>query len=62
MANGAYKAGVPTVGSPVYVDARDVALAHVRAVERDAAQGQRYLLIGGTYVCFPFYPYAHTAQ
>ncbi|KAJ6498049.1 NAD-P-binding protein [Mycena vitilis] len=50
MANGKYKAGVPNVGSPVYVDVRDVALAHVRAVERDAAKGQRYLLIGGLYV------------
>ncbi|KAJ7465136.1 NAD-P-binding protein [Mycena latifolia] len=50
IANGKYKAGVPIMGSPFYVDARDVALAHVRAVERDAAKGQRYLLIGGTYV------------
>ncbi|KAJ7724990.1 NAD-P-binding protein [Mycena maculata] len=50
MANGKYKAGVPKVGSPVYVDARDVALAHVRAIEREVAKGQRYLLIGGTYV------------
>ncbi|KAJ7836341.1 NAD-P-binding protein [Mycena olivaceomarginata] len=59
MANGAYKAGVPTVGSPVYVDARDVALAHVRAVERDAAQGQRYLLIGGTYIPDQFVDVIH---
>ncbi|KAJ6480084.1 NAD-P-binding protein [Mycena vulgaris] len=50
IANGKYKTGVPIMGSPFYVDARDVALAHVRAVERDIAKGQRYLLIGGTYV------------
>lgn len=51
IANGKYKAGVPRMGSPFYVDARDVALAHVRAIELDAAKGQRYLLIGGSYVC-----------
>lgn len=50
MANGTFKSGVPAVGFPVFVDVRDVALAHVRAVELDAAKGQRYLLIGGTYV------------
>ncbi|KAJ7681494.1 hypothetical protein B0H17DRAFT_1138395 [Mycena rosella] len=50
IANGKYKAVVPIVGSPFYVDARDVALAHVRAVECDAAKGQRYLLIGRIYV------------
>ncbi|EIM82216.1 NAD-P-binding protein [Stereum hirsutum FP-91666 SS1] len=49
MANGTFKSGVPAVGFPVFVDVRDVALAHVRAVELDAAKGQRYLLIGGTY-------------
>ncbi|KAF7340215.1 NAD-P-binding protein [Mycena venus] len=59
MANGKYKSGVPTVGSPVYVDARDVALAHVRAVERDAAKGQRYLLIGGVYVPDQFIDVIH---
>ncbi|KAJ7134266.1 NAD-P-binding protein [Mycena epipterygia] len=59
MANGKYKAGVPAVGSPLYVDARDAALAHVRAVERDAAKGQRYLLIGGTYVPDQFVDVMH---
>ncbi|KAK7040589.1 NAD-P-binding protein [Favolaschia claudopus] len=50
IANGQYKLGVPKVGSPVFVDVREVALAHVRAVELDVAQGQRYLLIGGPYI------------
>ncbi|KAJ7652068.1 NAD-P-binding protein [Mycena polygramma] len=59
MANGKYKAGVPNVGSPVYVDVRDVALAHVRAVERDAAKGHRYLLIGGLYVPDEFVDVIH---
>ncbi|KAJ6569495.1 NAD-P-binding protein [Mycena capillaripes] len=59
MANGKYKSCVPNVGSPVYVDARDVARAHVRAVERDAAKGQRYLLIGGLYVADQFIDVIH---
>ncbi|KAJ7081392.1 NAD-P-binding protein [Mycena belliarum] len=50
IANSKYKTGIPILDWPCYVDARDVALAHVRAAERDAAKGQRYLLIGGTYV------------
>jgi len=50
MANGTFKGGVPAVGFPTWVDVRDVALAHVRALEVDAAQGKRYLLIGGLYV------------
>ncbi|KAJ6623619.1 NAD-P-binding protein [Mycena sp. CBHHK59/15] len=50
MANGKYQDGVPSASSPVYVAARDVALAHVRAVERDLAKNQRYLLIGGSCV------------
>ncbi|KAJ6583799.1 NAD-P-binding protein [Mycena sp. CBHHK59/15] len=49
MANGKYKGGVPTIGSPFCIDARDVALAHVCAVERDVAKNQRYLLIDGIY-------------
>ncbi|KAK7449183.1 hypothetical protein VKT23_013329 [Stygiomarasmius scandens] len=54
MADGTFKNGVPATGFPVFVDARDVALAHLRALERDQAQGQRYLLIGGTYVADQF--------
>ncbi|KAJ7171679.1 NAD-P-binding protein [Mycena crocata] len=51
IANGKYKAGVPAVAwSPVHADTRDVARAHVQAVECNAARGQRYLLIGGIHV------------
>ncbi|KAF7340241.1 NAD-P-binding protein [Mycena venus] len=47
LASGKFKDGVPG-GPPVYVDVRDVALAHVRAVERDVAKNQRYLLVAGS--------------
>jgi nucleoside-diphosphate-sugar epimerase len=38
---------VPPTTSPVYVDVRDVALAHVRAVEIPVARNQRYMLNAG---------------
>jgi nucleoside-diphosphate-sugar epimerase len=45
--NGSQKT-VPPTGFTVYVDVRDVALAHVRAIERsDVARNQRYLLVAG---------------
>ncbi|EIM89665.1 flavonol reductase, partial [Stereum hirsutum FP-91666 SS1] len=47
--SGAYKEGLPPTAMPASVDVRDVALAHVRASEREEAKGQRYLLIGGVY-------------
>ncbi|CAA7268217.1 unnamed protein product [Cyclocybe aegerita] len=49
MADGTFKNGVPAIGFPVCTDVRDVALAHVRAVERDAAKNQRYLVIANHY-------------
>ncbi|KAJ6622650.1 NAD-P-binding protein [Mycena sp. CBHHK59/15] len=49
VANGKFKAGAPAYNPSVYVSAGDVALAHVRAAERDEAKNQRYLLIGGDY-------------
>ncbi|TFK50268.1 NAD-P-binding protein [Heliocybe sulcata] len=49
MANGTFKQGVPAIGFPYCVDVRDVALAHVKAVELDVAKGQRYLLVGSPY-------------
>ncbi|EPQ53890.1 NAD P-binding protein [Gloeophyllum trabeum ATCC 11539] len=49
LANGTFKNGVPAIGFPFFVDVRDVALAHLRAVELDVAKGQRYLLVGGPY-------------
>lgn len=48
--SGACKEDLPPTAMPAFVDVRDVALAHVRATEREEAKGQRYLLIGGVYV------------
>ena len=50
VVNGSYKDGVPPTSFHGFVDIRDVALAHVRATEREEAKGQRYLLIGATFV------------
>ena len=41
------KEHVPPTGSWMWVDVRDVALAHVRAIERPEAAGKRFLLVGG---------------
>ncbi|KAJ7707355.1 NAD-P-binding protein [Mycena rosella] len=49
LASGKFKDSVPP-GPPVHVDVRDVALAHVRAVERDVAKNQRYLLVAGSHI------------
>jgi nucleoside-diphosphate-sugar epimerase len=47
LMNGTQKT-VPPTGFTVYVDVRDVALAHVRAIERpDVTRNQRYLLVAG---------------
>lgn len=44
--NGSFKSGVPPTGSWMWVDVRDVALAHVRAMERPGAGGRRFLTVG----------------
>lgn len=44
--DGSFKKGVPPTGSWMWVDVRDVALAHVRAVERSEAGGKRFLVVG----------------
>ncbi|KAJ7092988.1 NAD-P-binding protein [Mycena belliarum] len=50
IARGTHKAGlVLPARHAMYVSARDVAQAHLRAAERDAAINQRYLLIAGTF-------------
>lgn len=54
VVNGSFKDGCPPTFVPIFVDVRDVALAHVRAVEREEAKGQRYLLIGGLCVSLRF--------
>jgi nucleoside-diphosphate-sugar epimerase len=37
----------PTGPSHVFVDVRDVATAHIRAIEKTEASGQRFLIAGG---------------
>ncbi|KAJ7501119.1 NAD-P-binding protein [Mycena galericulata] len=50
IARGVYKAGLDLPAKHAsYVSARDVALVHLRAAERDAAKGRRYLLVGGSF-------------
>ncbi|KAJ9611199.1 methylglyoxal reductase (NADPH-dependent) gre2 [Cladophialophora chaetospira] len=44
--DGSFKEAVPPTGSWMWVDVRDVALAHVRAIERSEAGGRRFLLVG----------------
>jgi nucleoside-diphosphate-sugar epimerase len=44
-ANGGFKDKIPPTGSFMWVDVRDVALAHVRALERPDAGGHRFLLV-----------------
>lgn len=38
---------LPPTGFYTWVDVRDVALAHLRAIDRDAAGGNRIALVGG---------------
>ncbi|KAJ6482974.1 hypothetical protein C8R47DRAFT_1283000 [Mycena vitilis] len=50
VASGKHKAGLAlSIAHRNYVSVRDVALAHVRAAERDEAKGQRYLLTAGSF-------------
>ncbi|KIW13351.1 hypothetical protein PV08_08539 [Exophiala spinifera] len=44
-ANGGFRDKIPPTGSFMWVDVRDVALAHVRALERPDAGGHRFLLV-----------------
>ncbi|KAK1702731.1 ketoreductase [Colletotrichum lupini] len=46
---GKHKAGLPPTGLPLWVDVRDVALAHVRAMEVQGAGGKRFLTTAGFY-------------
>lgn len=42
-------AEVPLAHTPVFVDVRDIALAHVLAIETPKAANQRYLVVGAQY-------------
>ncbi|KAH8742662.1 ketoreductase [Diaporthe sp. PMI_573] len=47
--SGKYKSGLPPTGFPLWVDVRDVALAHVLAMEKEEAAGKRFLITAGFY-------------
>ena len=48
MVQGAFReTALPPTGIFLWVDVRDVALAHIRAMETPAAGEQRFLLVGG---------------
>ncbi|KAF7557537.1 hypothetical protein G7Z17_g537 [Cylindrodendrum hubeiense] len=46
---GKHKAGLPPTALPLWVDVRDVALAHVKAMEREEAAGKRFFIAAGFY-------------
>lgn len=46
---GKHKDGLPATSFPTWVDVRDVALAHVLAMEREEAAGKRFLVAAGNY-------------
>lgn len=47
--SGKHKGGLPPTGLPLWVDVRDVALAHVRAIEIEGAAGKRFFATAGHY-------------
>lgn len=50
LVSGGWNKGIPATGPiTVWVDVRDTALAHVRAMEREDAGGKRHLTIGGRF-------------
>lgn len=49
MIQGAAKEKLPPTGVFLWVDVRDVALAHVRAIEVAEAGGQRFFVTAGHY-------------
>jgi nucleoside-diphosphate-sugar epimerase len=42
-------AEVPDAHTPLYVDVRDIAMAHILALENPKAEGQRYTVVGAQY-------------
>ncbi|KAI0479440.1 NAD(P)-binding protein [Xylariaceae sp. FL0804] len=47
LMHGDWRDGIPATGVGLYADVRDVARAHVEAMERPAAGGQRFFTTGG---------------
>ncbi|KAK9378079.1 uncharacterized protein V2V93DRAFT_141175 [Kockiozyma suomiensis] len=48
LMNGSQKT-IPPLRVPLWVDVRNVALAHVLALEKEAAKNQRYFLVAGSF-------------
>lgn len=48
LVEGKWKDGLPRTFAPYWVDVRDVALAHVRALEREGAAQKRFIVTAGT--------------
>ncbi|KAF0315290.1 ketoreductase [Colletotrichum asianum] len=46
---GKHKGGIPPTALPLWVDVRDVALAHAKAMESDQAAGKRFFVTSGFY-------------
>ena len=40
---------MPDAHTPLYVDVRDIAMAHILALENSKAEGQRYTVVGAQY-------------
>jgi nucleoside-diphosphate-sugar epimerase len=49
MINGTSKSKLPPTGNHLFVDVRDIALAHVLAVEKEEAGGQRFFVTAGNF-------------
>lgn len=47
IVQGQFKSQIPPTGIFLWVDVRDVALAHVRAIEVEKAGGQRFFVTAG---------------
>ncbi|KAL1845682.1 methylglyoxal reductase (NADPH-dependent) gre2 [Diaporthe australafricana] len=47
--SGKHKDGLPPTMLPLWVDVRDVALAHVKAIETEEAAGKRFFVTAGHY-------------
>lgn len=49
LIQGRNKDAIPETGTFVFIDVRDVALAHVRAIEEPSAAGKRFFATAGHY-------------
>ena len=46
---GKCKDEIPPTATPLWVDVRDVALAHVKSIEVEAAANKRFFVVGGVF-------------